>query len=237
MLFHSKSGVAYTAATCLFVVCQFATEAVAQECPDPLASILATLGCVEQANATCASSGYDGAKFVKLHNGIDTNTVIDDGGDFWTGAFAMIKIEMDINHQMNTEKNQASVRYVEKVTFTDGSAFGLPPSTEYPFGQVYLQHEHALVTVDNDCRMILWDQYGDNKEQSDVDDNSNVILCAIGFLPVEVCSGTEEPPSPPPTAESNNTENDSDPASSANYGTAGEVSMAMMMLLLGAYLV
>jgi len=102
---------------------------------------------------------------------------------------------------------------------------------------VYLQHEHALVTVDNDCRMILWDQYGDNKEQSDVDDNSNVILCAIGFLPVEVCSGTEEPPSPPPTTESNNTENDSDPASSANYGTAGEVSMAMMMLLLGAYLV
>ena len=167
---------------------QFRSEANAQVCPNPLSSILATLECVEEANVTCALSGYDGAQFVKLHNGVDTNTTIDNSGSFWAGTFSFIEIGMEINHKMNFGTNQASLRYVETVTVTDGSSLGLPPSNDYPFGQIFVQHEHALVTVDNECRMILWDQYGNNKEQAAVSSATDAILCIIGFLPAEVCT-------------------------------------------------
>jgi len=176
------------AALSLFALFQFLSKTNAEACPNPLSSILATLECIEGANATCASSGYDGARFVKLHNGVDTNTTIDNSGSFWTGTFSLIQIGMDINYKMNSGTNQASLRYVETVTSTDGSSFGLPPSNDYPFGQIFLQHEHALVTVDDECRMILWDQYGDNKEQVPIDSAVNAILCILDFLPAEVCA-------------------------------------------------
>jgi hypothetical protein len=106
--------------------------------------------------------------------------------DFWAFAFLLVTIHIDINYQMNNiAPNKASIRYVETVTTDDGSNFGLPPSSTYPFGQVFLQYEHAIVTVDDNCRMIAWDQYGDNKEQTDVDDASGAILCSIGV--VEFC--------------------------------------------------
>ena len=101
-------------------------------------------------------------------------------------------MSLDVNHQMNIGPNQASIRYVEKVTITEGSFLLSEPRTEYPFGQVFYQHEHALVTVDNDCRVILWDQYGDNKEQQDVEDALDAVLAAVlcldNLLPIDLCS-------------------------------------------------
>ena len=46
------------------------------------------------------------------------------------------------------------------------------PSIEYPFSQTFVQHEHALVTVDGDCKIALWDQYGDDMEQAVVENAS-----------------------------------------------------------------
>lgn len=162
------------------------------ECPDPVAAVLATLKCIEHSDAACATAGYDSANFAKLHNGVDTNTVISDDGAFWQGAFALTSFDFGVDHQINVGTNKASVRYVERVALTSGESMGLPPSNEYPFGQEFVQHEHALVTVDDDCRIVLWDQYGDNKEQKDVDSAVNAILCTIGFLPAEICSSTPE---------------------------------------------
>lgn len=139
-------------------------------CADPIASILATLKCIEEADSSCAASGYDSMKFVKLHNGVDTKTTIN--GLFWKFAFDFSKFELDIDHQINVGHNKASIRYVEKITTTDKVSFGTFGSTssssEYPYSQTFYQHEHALITVNDDCRIILWDQYGDNKEQEDV---------------------------------------------------------------------
>jgi len=146
-------------------------------CDDPIGSILSTLTCIEQQDADCASSGY-ASNFVKLHNGIDTHTKL--GGKFiWETGFDVSKIKLDTNHQLNIGTNKASIRYVETVTTTDGANLGFtkaPPSFEYPYSQVFIQHEHALVEVDNDCRIVMWDQYGDNKEQTDVDDAVDIIV-------------------------------------------------------------
>ena len=93
---------------------------------------------------------------------------------------------------MNIGTNKASIRYVETITTTDGANLGFtkaPPSFEYPYSQVFIQHEHALVEVDNDCRIIMWDQYGDNKEQTDVDDAVDIIvldmICKRSILPLD----------------------------------------------------
>jgi hypothetical protein len=37
-------------------------------------------------------------------------------------------------------------------------------------GEVFLQHETALVTVNSDCQIEVWDQYGDDAEQQAVDE-------------------------------------------------------------------
>lgn len=62
---------------------------------------------------------------------------------------------------------------------SDGTNFGLPASSEYPFGVTILQHEHALIDVDDDCKIVTWDQYGDDAEQTDVDDAVADLLCAV----------------------------------------------------------
>jgi len=160
-------------------------------CEDPLAAIMATLECIEKSDAECATKGYDGTRFIKLHNGIDTETTIDDNSDYWTGAFAFSNLGFSYDHKANVGPNQASVRYIETVAFTDGSSFGLPPSETFPWGSMFVQHEHALVTVDDDCKMILWDQYGDVAEQEAVNDASMamlVALCGIGIFPTTTCA-------------------------------------------------
>lgn len=168
------------------------SEAEIQGCVDPLAAIMTTLNCVAIEDVACASAGYNDS-FIKLHNSVDTNTVIDSGGSFWSNAFLQLNFAFSYHYTANIGPNRASVRYVEDVTFTDGSDFGLPASTEYPFGLNVLQYEHALVTVDDDCKIILWDQYGDNAEQDAVDDASFAmieVLCTVGIFPAPVCTDT-----------------------------------------------
>jgi len=169
---------------------------VAAECPDPLAAILATMQCVEDEDADCASAGYDSDNFIKLHNSIDTKTVIDSTGAYWSGAFGLIDISLDYDYKENIGPNKASIRYIEKVVMTDGSDYGFPPLDTYPFGAVIYQYEHALVTVDDDCRMTLWDQYGDNKEQDEVNVAADTILCTLNFITGEKCVTPTMPPTP-----------------------------------------
>ena len=187
---------------------------VEQVCEDPIGSILSTLTCIEEQDADCASLGYV-SNFVKLHNGVDTHTKI--GGKFiWQTGFDVSKIKLDINHQMNIGINKASIRYVETVTTTDGANLGFTkaePSDEYPYSQVFVQHEHALVTVDNDCRIVMWDQYGDNKEQTDVDDAVDIIvldmICKRSILPLDkVCYSLFEEEKVDPAPEQPTTDED-----------------------------
>lgn len=149
-------------------------------CEDPVGSILATLKCIEEADATCASAGYDNGAFRKLHNGVDTNTNFNMG--FWTGTFFLLDFILDVNHAAHVGPNQASIRYIETVTTTSGSNLFLDESTDYPFSQSFKQYEWALVTVDDDCKMILWDQYGDNQEQGGVVEAVDEIVCAVNPL-------------------------------------------------------
>lgn len=74
---------------------------------------------------------------------------------------------------MNIGPNtMASIHYIEGVKFTDGSNVGHSPSTDYPFSFEHVQHEHALVTVGDDFRIIWWDQYGGDAEQNCTDEAS-----------------------------------------------------------------
>ncbi len=155
-------------------------------CSDPLKATLDTLQCISDANATCAGAGYNTEEFKKFHNTKDTNTVID-GAGFWAGAFALLKLSFSYDFKMNVGPNMASIRYIEYVDFTNGTSFGLPASSVYPFGFKAIQHEWALVTVDDECKIKTWDQYGDDKEQKDVDDAAAAILCLLGIYPPEAC--------------------------------------------------
>jgi hypothetical protein len=151
-------------------------------CSDPLASILATMHCIQGKNASCATAGYNTQQFAKLHNDVDTHTTIDSGEQFWTQAFALLSFQLNVSDARNLEPNLAHLRYVETVTFTDGATLGLEPSSTYPFGQMYVQHEDAFVTTDGDCKLVKWDLYGDNAEQEAVTDNVNDLLCLLGVL-------------------------------------------------------
>lgn len=133
--------------------------ATAQSCADPVDSVLRIMACIENENAFCAASGYS-PSFAKLHNTIDTETQAP-GFLFWVGTFFVLDFQLDINHAALVGENQVSLRYIETVAFNDGDTF--------------LQHEHAIVTVDDQCKMVLWDQYGDNEEQRVVDEKADDI--------------------------------------------------------------
>eukprot|EP00586_Coscinodiscus_wailesii_P011106 CAMPEP_0172492954 /NCGR_PEP_ID=MMETSP1066-20121228/24251_1 /TAXON_ID=671091 /ORGANISM="Coscinodiscus wailesii, Strain CCMP2513" /LENGTH=227 /DNA_ID=CAMNT_0013262857 /DNA_START=75 /DNA_END=758 /DNA_ORIENTATION=- len=160
-------------------------------CEDPLAAIMQTLQCIADGDGTCAGMGY-AAGFQKIHNGIDTNLDFGDNPSaFWTFVLQMFVLSFSYDHRVNVGPNMASIRYIEGVQFNDGTSFGLPASDFYPFNSSYVQHEHALVTVDNDCKMTKWDQYGDNTEQNEVDDASAAFiggLCDANVFPPEVCT-------------------------------------------------
>lgn len=98
--------------------------------------------------------------------------------DLWSVVFLAFDFSFDFKFFNNPNVNEASVRYVQTITTTDGEPYGLEG---YPFGQTLLQHEHVIVTVDNDCKLVNWDQYGDNKEQTDEGEVLNDLLCAIGM--------------------------------------------------------
>ncbi len=131
----------------------------AGSCEDPVASVLRIMDCIENENAFCAASGY-ASNFAKYHNTVDTETGALSFW-FWFGTFYMIDFDLEFDHIEPVGDNQVSLRYIETVTFRDGDSFK--------------QHEHALVTVDENCKMTLWDQYGDNKEQQDVEDKADSV--------------------------------------------------------------
>ena len=132
----------------------------ASTCEKPIDAVMRIMSCIESENAFCAASGY-ASSFAKFHNTIDTDTNAP-GYFFWLGAFLFIDFDLEFDHVVQVAENQVSLRYVETVTFNDGEEFK--------------QHEHALVTVNNACKMTLWDQYGDNKEQQDVDDKAATLF-------------------------------------------------------------
>lgn len=142
-------------------------------------AVLKTLNCIEAGDAQCARAGYT-PEFVKLHNGVDTNTDID--AAFAEGVFNLLHIALDINHFEKTDDGKLSIRYVESVEFTPSflNQF-LPFPVPFP-DTTFLQHEHALVSFDKDGRMTKWDQYGDNKEQQDVDGYAAALLAFLASL-------------------------------------------------------
>lgn len=150
-----------------------------EEC-SPLESVKHIMACVKAKDAECASAGYNPA-FAKLHNGLPSSSMLGvHTKDWWAAIFAVGDLSLDYNYTSeNREKKEASIRYVETVSTTDGTTLGLPASDAYPFAQTFEQHEHAIVTVDDDCKLILWDQYGDNAEQEAVDTATAAILQAF----------------------------------------------------------
>ncbi|CAN0162248.1 unnamed protein product, partial [Scytosiphon promiscuus] len=145
-------------------------------CPDPKGAVLALLDCVASEDSACAAAAHDPG-FERYHNEIFTGDVPVSDPALWDGAFLLLDFAFDIKFSDNPGPNQASVRYVEKVVTTNGENLGQPASTTYPFGVSFDQHEHAIATVDDDCKLIKWDQYGDNKEQTDVDDAGAALSC------------------------------------------------------------
>ena len=153
-------------------------------CEDPLAATLQTLQhLADGTDPVSTAMGYaDGYR--RIHNGVDTG--LDFGSDpteYFVFIFQLGSLSFTFDHQVNIGPNMASVRYVKGVQFTDGSAFDLPASDEYPFNTSYVQHEHALVTVDDDCKVLLWDQYGDNAEQDAVDENIDALVEKVFIVP------------------------------------------------------
>merc|ERR1719422_852698 len=89
----------------------------------------------------------------------------------WTGSFYTLNFVVAVNHAAVVGPNQISLRYEEIVTTADGYPLVLDsPSAEYPFGQPSVQHEHALVSLDGNCKITKWDQYGDDAEQAVVEE-------------------------------------------------------------------
>ncbi|MCW8879068.1 MAG: hypothetical protein OQJ89_02240 [Kangiellaceae bacterium] len=145
---------------CLSKIASINMANAASSCEKPVDAVMRIMNCIESENAFCAASGY-ASSFAKFHNTIDTETNAP-GYFFWLGAFLFIDFDLEFDHVVQVAENQVSLRYVETVTFNDGETFK--------------QHEHALVTVNGACKMTLWDQYGDNKEQQDVDDKAEALF-------------------------------------------------------------
>ena len=134
-------------------------------CPRPVKAVLSALQCFENEDAACVANAYS-ADFVLMHN--DQPTATDPSNSlFWNLAFMFSDFSVDINHLKRVGLKQVSIRYVETLDFTNNVTVN--------------QHEHALVTVDRDCRIQLWDQYGDDAEQQAVSDNIRVIILCQQF--------------------------------------------------------
>jgi hypothetical protein len=136
-------------------------------CEAPIRAVMNTMNCIEQEDAQCAFDGY-AEGFLKRHNAVDSSTVIA-GPGFWSGAFYLMDFKLEYDQILRIGPNQISVRYIETLTVPDGVQF--------------LQHEHALVTVNSDCKITLWDQYGDNVEQDAASTEINAYFIRIGAQP------------------------------------------------------
>jgi len=139
-------------------------------CANPLEEIIRIMTCITNKDSACANTGYNWLRFNKYHNGQNTGVQIWPIDIYWSMAMKFSTFTLDYDYTKNIGRNKASVRYVETVQMSDGTEFEMTPRNEYPFNQTIIQYEHALVTVDDSCKMTRWDQYGDNLEQSEVDD-------------------------------------------------------------------
>ena len=168
------------------------------QCADPAAASVATTNCWATRDPECIEAGYNGT-VKKIHNGVvvreaDPRTV--ETANFFLSFATFHPFQyLHVSNVPNVD-NLASIRYIETVTLTDGTNFGLSePQTEYPYNYTYTQLEHALVTVTDDCKIALWDQVGDDKEQEHDTRDWWAIMCkvldpdtivAIGYDP-ETC--------------------------------------------------
>ncbi|EJK68187.1 hypothetical protein THAOC_10656 [Thalassiosira oceanica] len=168
-------------------------------CNDPLEEIVKAMSCIEAEDIACVVDSY-APDFVKMHNGKVTDTPITK--DFWSGTFMLVDIAMYYDIQENVAINQASLRYTETVTTTDGSDLGLPASNDFPWNQTFVQNEEALITVDDNCKMRLWDQHGDEAEQREVERAADEILCSVGFYTGSRCDEKEATAMPEEVVES-----------------------------------
>jgi hypothetical protein len=144
-------------------------------CLRSVKAVLDTLDCIENEDVACAAGAYADS-FVKLHNGVDTQTVI--SAESWGGAFLVSDFAMDIDHVRRVGLNEVSIRYVETVEFTP-SVLGFPFELLPIPDQTFIQHEHALVTLNSDCQITSWDQYGDNQEQDDLNDTLDALFAIL----------------------------------------------------------
>jgi len=149
-------------------------------CADPASAVVATMNCITNKDSSCANQGYSRRGFEKVHNANKVGLQPWPAETYWSTAMKYSSFTTFVNYQANIGKNQAEIRYIENIKMDDGSSFGRSPSSTYPFRASFKQYEHALVTVDEDCRVLKWDQYGDNKEQSDVDDSINAMMAQVG---------------------------------------------------------
>ena len=201
-------------------------------CDDPIGAVLAAMECMKVEDAECTAAGYPPGGFQKIHNGIydDNGAFADRSVATWQGIFALADISLVTWNETNVvdQPNVASFHYNETTVMTDGQVFGLGPSTEYPFSQTYLQTEHAFVTVDGECQIILWNQTGIDEEQVIVD-NAFADLVAVPeiyclFNPDE-CTGTATPTgsgedAPDTTATSDGKATDAPTAAPEDNGSA-----------------
>lgn len=120
-----------------------------------MTSILKTLDCIDKEHVLCSAAGYDSSRFQKFHDGV-LDLDVDVAFLGWFIAFWFVDLSFQVEEVSSTSgvcnDTVVFLRYVEKVQTP--SHFFWISSTDYPFGQVFLQHEQANVTVDDQCRMI-----------------------------------------------------------------------------------
>ena len=173
-------------------------------CNDPVGAVMIMMDCWTIGEANCTAAGYDPNGIPFRHNGVfrQNGTLQDRSVASVTFILAVVDFEMVVNHVglvegVMGENGEAivSVRYSETGTFTDGANFGLEPSTDYPFGFSYWQWEHALLPVNGNCEVTMWDQTGDNEEQNDSQDAWSAFLANPDILCIVygVCDETDPP--------------------------------------------
>ena len=139
--------------------------------------------CVTKEDSECVASLYNSVEFKSVHNNVVVSPTPATGDPkFWATAFLLLDFSFDVKMLEKTNsKNQVSVRYIEKMVTSDGVSMGVTnaPRTDYLFHQRINQYEHAIVDLDEDCKIVRWDQYGDNKEQTDVAAAAQALLCYL----------------------------------------------------------
>lgn len=154
-------------------------------CKDPVKAVLANIACFVAKDVDCSvAAAGPGAK--ELRDEIDLETVPDE--EFWQTAFLYVDQKYETKQISTIGENQVSYRYIRTTITSDGAALGLPPSASYPFSETFIQHEHALVTVDDDCKVLVWDAYGGSQELMNQNEATSAMYmsCLSGSTP-SVC--------------------------------------------------